>query len=100
MGDNENIENESIKYSTNDIERIFLERVRTLCSPAAMKSGVVCEWAFTYPNGKVEADVECAFCIDPENNDYGTGCTVCFEKIKSKLWKMCGAYSIITGEKL
>lgn len=91
---------ESIKYSLEDIERIFAERVEINPKPAGLKAGIICEWVFTYPNGNKTANVECAFCIDPKNNDYAMGCSVCNGKIKNKLWEICGQYSLITGEKL
>lgn len=91
---------ESIKYSLEDIERIFAERVEINPKPAGLKAGIICEWVFTYPNGNKTANVECAFCIDPKNNDYAMGCAVCNGKIKNKLWEICGQYSLITGEKL
>lgn len=90
----------NIKYTDEDIARIFEERVVIVARPASTKAGVISEWSFTYPNGKVTADVECTFCIEPENNDYTIGCKVCNNKIKSKLWQICGQYSLITGEKL
>ena len=73
---------ESIKYSLEDIERVFAERVKINPKPAALKAGIVCEWVFTYPNGSKTANVECAFCVDPKNNDYAMGCDVCNGKIK------------------
>lgn len=91
---------EKIKYTDEDIDRIFAERVAVSARAAALKAGVISEWSFTYPNGKLTADVECAFCIDPANADYAVGCEVCNNKIKSKLWYICGQYSLITGEKL
>ncbi len=92
--------NLNIKYTAEDIDRIFAERVTVHSRHAVLKPGVVCEWGFEYPNGKRTAQVESAFCIDPRNNDYTTGCAVCNEKIKNKLWEICGQYSLITGEKL
>lgn len=89
-----------IKYTNEDIERIFKERVKYLWEEAEIKPGVICEWAFTYPNGQITADVEAAFCINPENNDFNMGIEVCQSRIKGKLWQICGQYSLATGEKL
>ena len=91
---------ESIKYSLEDIERIFAERVEINPKPAGLKAGIICEWVFTYPNGNKTANVECAFFFFSKNNDYAMGCAVCNGKIKNKLWEICGQYSLITGEKL
>ena len=92
--------NLQIKYTNEDIERIFKKRVTTYSQPAAVKAGVICEWTFEYPNGQITADVEAAFCINPENNDFNIGIEVCRSRIKDKLWKICGQYSLATGEKL
>ncbi len=89
-----------IKYTNEDIERIFKERVKYLWKEAELKPGVICEWTFEYPNGQITADVESAFCINPENNDFNIGIEVCRSRIKDKLWKICGQYSLATGEKL
>ncbi len=89
-----------IKYTNEDIERIFKEKVNYIPKKADLKAGVICEWAFNYPNGQVTADVVAAFPIDPENFDYDIGIDVCQKKIKDKLWEICGKYSLITGEKL
>lgn len=89
-----------IKYTNEDIERIFKERVNYLWEEAEIKPGVICEWTFTYPNGLMTADVVAAFPISPENFDSNIGLNVCHKKIKDKLWEICGKYSLITGEKL
>ena len=89
-----------IKYTPEDIERIFNERVNYLSEEAEIKPGIICEWTFTYPNGQIAADVVAAFPIDPKNFDYDIGIDVCQKKIKDKLWEICGKYSLITGEKL
>lgn len=89
-----------IKYTNEDIERIFNERVNYLCEEAEIKPGIICEWIFTYPNGLIAADVVAAFPISPENFDSHIGIDVCRKKIKDKLWEICGKYSLITGEKL
>lgn len=92
--------NLNIKYTAEDIDRIFFERVTARPRAAALKPGIICEWGFEYPNGQRAVQVEYAFCVDPKNNNYATGCEVCNEKIKNKLWEICGQYSLITGEKL
>lgn len=90
-----------IKYSPEDIERIFKACVsRRVYHEAKVKNGVICEYAFTYPNGKTTAGVVSAFSIDPANNDREKGCAVCDKKIKDELWNICGQYTLITGEKL
>ncbi len=58
-----------IKYTNEDIDRIFEERVKYLWEEAELKPGVICEWTFEYPNGQITADVEAAFCISPEYNN-------------------------------
>ena len=109
--------NLAIRYTAEDIDRVFMERVTVHPRPAALKPGIVCEWSFEYPNGQRTVQVDCAFYIDPKNNNYATGCEVCNEKIKNKLWEMsgcevcnekiknklwemCGQYSLISGQKL
>ena len=89
-----------IKYTNEDIERIFKERVYYIPKVAELKPGIICEWSFIYPNEQVTADVVVAFPISPENFDYDVGIDVCLKKIKDKLWEICGKYSLITGEKL
>lgn len=89
-----------IKYTSEDIDRIYAERVVLNATTAALKAGVICEWVFKYPNGQKTAQVEHAFCINPKNNDFTIGLRVCNEKIKNKLWEICGQYSLITGKKL
>lgn len=88
------------KYTENDIERIFLERVKIFVYAAIVKSGTIAEWTFTYPNGEVYANVVCSFPVDPKNDDAGIAMRVCNKKIKEQLWQLCGQYSIITGAKL
>lgn len=89
-----------IKYTPEDIDRIFGERVVTESYPAIVKKGIVVVWAFRYPNGKVFAGVEGSFPVNESNYDTYVGIHVCYQKIKNKLWEICGQYSIITGEKL
>lgn len=89
-----------IKYTNEDIERIFKERVNYIQKKADIKPGVICEWSFEYPNGQITVDIVSAFPISPENFDPDIGLDVCHAKIKDKLWEICGKYSLITGEKL
>ena len=89
-----------IKYTSEDIERIFNERVDYMWDKAELKPGIICEWSFKYPNGQITADVVVAFPISPENFDFSIGIDICKKKIKDKLWDICGKYSLITGEKL
>lgn len=39
-------ENINIKYTPEDIDRIYAERVTISTKQADLKPGVVCEWAF------------------------------------------------------
>ena len=89
-----------IKYTQEDIDRIFDERLLKYDRIAMLKKGVIVEWVFEYPNGNRCAFVESSFPVNPDNFDYNIGLDVCKNKIKNKLWEICGQYSIITGEKL
>ena len=90
----------NIKYTQDDIDRIFIERVYSSGRTAGIKKGVIVEWVFKYPNGKNIAFVEASFPVNEDNFDFEIGKSVCYNKIKDKLWEICGQYSIITGEKL
>lgn len=100
MNENDNENDLGIKYTFEDIERIYVDRVEILPRQASVKAGVVCEWVLTYPNGNTIANVECAFPVNPENADFEIGREVCKDKIMRKLWEICGQYSLATGEKL
>lgn len=89
-----------IKYTPEDIDRIFEERVDYTTRKAELKRGLIMEWAFKYPNGKRCAFIEASFPVNPTNFSVSIGEQVCISKIKNKLWEICGQYSIITGEKL
>lgn len=89
-----------IKYTPEDIDRIFEERVDYTTRKAELKRGLIMEWVFKYPNGKRCAFVEASFPVNPTNFSVSIGEQVCISKIKNKLWEICGQYSIITGEKL
>ena len=89
-----------IKYTPEDIDRIFEERVDYIWNTASLKAGIVVEWIFEYPNGNKIAFVELSFPVNEDNFDWEIGLDVCEKKIKNKLWEICGQYSIITGEKL
>ena len=89
-----------IKYSLEDIERVFKERVNYVWEETTIKKGIIVEWCFIYPNGQKCAFVEASFPVNPDNFDEDIGLNVCKNKIKNKLWEICGSYSIITGEKL
>ena len=89
-----------IKYTHEDIDRIFKERVDYMWDNANLKKGVIVECTFEYPNGNKIAFVEASFPINEDNFDWEIGIEVCKKKIKNKLWEICGQYSIITGEKL
>lgn len=90
----------SIKYTNDDIERIFCERVDVNYIKPTIKAGVIAEWSFTYPNGNIHANVTCAFPVDQANADEKIGQTVCRNNIINELWRICGQYSLITGKKL
>lgn len=89
-----------IKYTPEDIDRIYNERVIIDAHNSIIKKGVIVEWCFKYPNGQICAFVEASFPVNPDNFDFTIGADVCRNKIKNKLWEICGQYSIITGEKL
>lgn len=89
-----------IKYTQEDIDRIFEERVDYMWIDASLKAGVIVEWIFEYTNGNKIAFVEASFPINEDNYEWEIGLDVCIKKIKNKLWEICGQYSIITGEKL
>lgn len=89
-----------IKYTHEDIDRIFEERVDYMWDDANLKKGVIVEWIFEYPNGNKFAFVEASFQVNEDNFDWVIGLDVCKKKIKNKLWEICGQYSLITGEKL
>ena len=90
----------SIKYTQEDIDRIFAERCTVIFYQSLLKTGLIAEWCFRYPNESKTADVVCAYSIDEENSDEELGKKVCVEKIKRELWKICGQYSLTTNEKL
>lgn len=89
-----------IKYTPEDIDRIFEERVDYMWDKANLKKGVIVEWTFEYPNGNKFAFVEASFPVNEDNFDWVIGLGVCKKKIKNKLWEICGQYSLITGERL
>lgn len=89
-----------IKYTPEDIDRIFEERVDYIWNTASLKAGIVAECIFEYPNGNKIAFVESSFQVNEDNFDWEIGLDVCEKKIKNKLLEICGQYSIITGEKL
>lgn len=89
-----------IKYTPEDIDRIFEERVDYMWDKANLKKGVIVEWTFEYPNGNKFAFVEASFPVNEDNFDWVIGLDVCKKKIKNKLWEICGQYSLITGERL
>ena len=89
-----------IKYTQEDIDRIFIERVYSSGRTAGIKKGVIVEWTFDFLNGNKFAFVEASFPVNEDNFDWVIGLDVCKKKIKNKLWEICGQYSIITGERL
>ena len=58
-----------MKYTQEEIDRIFNERVRILYYEPQLKKGMIAEWTFTYPTGERTADVECAFPMYEEEHD-------------------------------
>ena len=93
-------ENNIIKYTQEDIDRIYEERCSVGFYRALLKKGIIAEWCFRYPNDSKTADVVCAYCIDEKSHNEEIGKKVCIDKIKNELWKICGQYSLITNEKI
>lgn len=90
----------NILYTKDDIDRIFKERCSGNFRESIIKKGVIFEWAFKYPNENITGEVEYAFCLDEQNYDFEKGCNICLDKAKDKLWRICGQYSLATGNKL
>jgi hypothetical protein len=78
----------NIKYTPEDIDHIFAERVDLSIREGDLKEGIIVEWIFRYPNGNKCAFVEASFPVNPDNFDYDVGVDVCTRKIKNKLWSM------------
>ena len=88
------------KYTPDDIERIFAERVQIHFHTPELKVGTLAEWKFTYPNGNETAQVEYSEAMHPENHDEENGRQVITDRIKRALWEICGKYTLATNEKL
>ena len=88
------------KYTDEEIERIFTERVRYILYKPQLKAGLIAEWTFTYPTGYRTAEVACAFPMNEEDHDEAKAWDLIREKIKDKVWEICGKYTLATGDKL
>ena len=89
-----------MKYTQEEIDRIFEERVRILYYEPQLKKGLIAEWTFTYPTGERTADVECAFPMYEEEHNPLIGRELINKRIKDKVWEICGKYTLATGDKL
>lgn len=88
------------KYTQEDIERIFTERVKIVYHEAKLKAGVIAEWTFEYPNGNITAQCTGTWAMNPENNDFEIAKKVIEKRIKDALWEIVGKYTLATGEML
>lgn len=79
-----------IKYTPEDIDRIYKERVYSSGHIAGIKKGVIVEWLFMYPNGKDIAFVEAYYPINEDNFSFEIGCEVCRKKSKINFGKFVG----------
>ena len=89
-----------MKYTQDEIDRIFNERVRVLYYEPQLKKGLIAEWSFTYPTGQRTADVECAFPMDEAEHNQEMASQLIIKRIKDKVWEICGKYTLATGDKL
>lgn len=89
-----------MKYTQEEIDRIFNERVRILYYEPQLKKGMIAEWTFTYPTGERTADVECAFPMYEEEHDPAIASQLIIKRVKDKVWEICGKYTLATGDKL
>lgn len=88
------------KYTEEEIQRIFEERVRYVLYQPQLKRGLMAEWTFTYPTGYRTADVVCAFPMNEEDHDPQKAIELIQERILEKVWEICGKYTLATGDKL
>lgn len=88
------------KYTQEEIDRIFNERVRILYYEPQLKRGLMAEWTFTYPTGERTADVECAFPMFEEEHNAEIAAELIVKRIKNKVWEICGKYTLATCDKL
>lgn len=88
------------KYTPQDISRIFEERIEIRWIEAKLKAGTIAEWTFEYPNGNKTSQIEFSYPMDEANADETIGKKVVMERIKDKLWAICGQYTLATGELL
>ena len=89
-----------MKYTPEEIDRVFNERVQISFSDAKLKRGLIAEWLFIYPTGKFTADVECAYPMDESEHDPVIAKELIMKRIKDKVWEICGKYTLATGDKL
>lgn len=88
------------KYTLEDIERIYNERVKVRFIESELKPGVFAEWSFTYPNGNITVQTEGSWAMYSENNDSEIAKKVIISRIKNSLWEIVGKYTLATGEML
>lgn len=90
----------NIKYTYEDIKRIYNELCDVSFVKSLLKKGIIAEWVIKFPNGNKFSDVVFSCCVDESNFDEELGKSICVEKIQKELWKICGLYSTITNMKL
>lgn len=88
------------KYTEDEIERIFNERVTIAVRMASLKKAMIGEWTFTYPTGYKTVEIELAAPMNEEDYDHDVAYRMIVERVKSKLWEICGKYTLATGDKL
>lgn len=88
------------KYTKDDIDRIFKERVKYSWHKTRTKAGLICEWCFTYPNGNTTAQVCGTWPMNEKDADFNVAKRLLYTKIKDALWEICGKYTLATGIKL
>lgn len=88
------------KYTQEDIERIYQERVEVAFIPAILKAGLIAEWIFKYPNGNISSQCTGTWAMNPEGNDTEIATKILIKRIKDALWDIVGKYSLATGERL
>lgn len=89
-----------VKYTKQDIDRIFKERVKYSWHKTRTKAGLICEWSFEYPNGNITAQVCGTWPMNEKDADFNIAKRLLYAKIKDALWEICGKYTLATGIKL
>lgn len=78
-----------------DGKRVCVKEVLTSEDIAELEAqAVVAEWCLIYPNGNAINNVDCAFAMDEDNNDFSIGKEVIKGKIKNQLWQLCRQYTL------